>query len=313
MPGPMALLLALMLVCSGCASKDDDNNVTAPTASSIATSSNATSDGGQYSAVESGLASANGIANANSTLDDDQFEDYDDEHIAVIADPLEPWNRFWFGFNHLFIMGLVKPLYTGYETVTPVELRSGLTNALNNLMAPLRIVNRLLQGEPAMAGVEFGRFVANSTAGFGGLINIAAKDKPLVPFSEYGANFGTTLAVWGLGEGFYLVWPFVGPSTVRGSVGMVGDYFATPFYWGSQSFAGLDYWLVTGTEGGLRFNDMGTALTAYEALTKSAVEPYTAMRDAYIKLQRSGMNPQRPGVSAVPGMAAMPGMPGIVN
>lgn len=302
----LPLVLALALVSVSCASRDNDNSPTTPGATPDA----AASEAAQYSAVETGLVSSP----ASAVLDDDAaFEDYDDEHIVVIADPLEPWNRFWFGFNHLFIMGLVKPVYTGYETVTPVEMRSGLSNMLNNLMAPVRIVNRLLQGEPSMAGVEFGRFIANSTAGFGGLINIAAKDKPLVPFSEYGANFGTTLSVWGVGEGIYLVWPFMGPSTARGSVGMVGDYFATPFYWGSQSFAGLDYWLVTGTEGGLRFNDMGSALTAYEALTKSAVEPYTAMRDAYIKLQRSGMNPERPGVSAVPGMAAMPGMPGMVN
>lgn len=252
------LLLAMCLFCGGlvgCASKDDS---VAPQATASAT-------------------------------DEHRFEDYDDENVEVIADPLEPWNRFWFGFNDVFILRVLKPVYGGYVAVTPTELRSGLSNLLHHIQAPVRIANRLLQGEPGMAGVEFGRFIVNSTVGFGGLIDVAAKDKPLVAFSENGASFDRTLAVWGAGEGMYLVWPLFGPSTVRGTVGLMGDYVASPFFWGSHNLDVAGFWVATGSESALKFNNLGGLIDAYESLTKMAVEPYTAVRDAYIKYQRSGM------------------------
>lgn len=255
------LLLTLTLGLTGCASKTDESSPPVEAA---------------QSAVQS--------------MGEDRFEDYDDEHVVVIADPLEPWNRFWFGFNDIFMLRILKPVYAGYVAVTPEELRSGLSNLLHNLQTPVRIVNRLLQGEVSMAGVEFGRFVVNSTVGFGGLINVAAKDKPLRPFDEQGASFDRTLAVWGAGEGFYLVWPLYGPSTARGTVGLAGDYVASPFFWGASQFDVAGFWLATGSETALKFNNLGGLIDAYESLTKMAVEPYTAVREAYIMYQRSGMN-----------------------
>ncbi len=41
-------------------------------------------------------------------------------------------------------------------------------------------------------------------------------------------DFGQTLGVYGVGQGFYLVWPVLGPSSARDSIGMVGDYFLDP-------------------------------------------------------------------------------------
>lgn len=256
------LLLTTCLICYGligCASKDDAR-APAGTATTVATAT-----------------------------EEHRFEDYDDEHVEVIADPLEPWNRFWFGFNDIFILQVLKPVYGGYVAITPVELRSGFSNLLQNIQTPVRVINRLLQGEVGMAGVEFGRFIVNSTVGFGGLINVAAKDKPLVPFEDDGGNFNRTLAVWGAGEGMYLVWPLFGPSTVRGTVGLMGDYAASPFFWGTQNFDVAGFWIASGAESALKFNNLGGLIDAYESLTKIAVEPYTAVRDAYIKYQRSGI------------------------
>lgn len=256
-------LLALgLLLGSGCAGKDD---------------------GAGSDAVKSEAVSAT----ATAAPADSEFEDYDDEHLDVVSDPLEPWNRFWFGFNDVMILKVIKPAYSGYTTVTPSFARTGLSNLLHHIEAPYRIVSRLLQGEFGMAGVEFGRFMANSMAGFGGLINVAAKDKPLVPFMEEGADMNQTFAVWGLPEGPYLVWPFFGPNTVRSTAGLGGKYFSSPWFWGVEPVGPMEFWTGAGIDAGLKFNDMGSQIDTYEALTKSAVEPYSAMRDAYIKYQRA--------------------------
>lgn len=221
------------------------------------------------------------------TEEDSFFEDYGEEHDFTVSDPLEPWNRFWFSFNDFLLLKLVKPLYSAYEFVTPQELRSGLSNVLYNGQAPIRIANRVLQGEFAQAWVELGRFIVNSTVGFGGLINVAQKDKPLVPMNEGTADFGQTLAKWGVGEGIYLVWPIFGPSTARDTVGLVGDYAASPFFWLVEPVGQVPFWTGLGVGAGLRFNNMKGVIDTYETLTKSAVEPYVAARDAYVKYRRA--------------------------
>lgn len=219
--------------------------------------------------------------------DDREFEDYDDENDANISDPLEPWNRFWFGFNDVLMLKVVKPVYTGYKAVTPQELRTGLSNAYHNIRMPIRLVNSILQGEFAKAWIEFGRFIVNSTLGFGGLIDVTKDKKPLVAVDPRDADFGQTLAKWGVGEGWYVVWPLVGPSTARDTAGLAGDYSASPFAWLVEPWGPVDFWPGVAADGTLIFNDMGSTLEAYESLTKSAIEPYTAMRDAYVKYRRA--------------------------
>ena len=222
-----------------------------------------------------------------ATLDDSAFEDYGEEAEQAISDPLEPWNRFWFTFNDGFMLKIGKPLYQGYAAITPVELRSGLSNAYHNLKAPVRLVNSLLQGEVAKAWIELGRFMINSTVGFGGLIDVTKDKKPLVPVDPRDADFGQTLAKWGVGEGVYLVWPFLGPSTTRETVGMMGNWVASPLFWGSDPIGPLNLWVAEGLDVGFRFNNLGDDINTYESLTKSAVEPYVAMRDAYVKYRRA--------------------------
>ena len=227
-------------------------------------------------------ASADEVQNVS----DDEFEDYDDEDEPVIADPLEPWNRFWFEFNDVLLLDVAKPVYKGYETVTPKMVRTGLSNFWHNLRMPVRFINRLLQGEFAMAVIELDRFIVNTTLGLGGLVSYNEQLKPLVPFEEYGADFGNTLRKWGFGEGCYIVWPFLGPSTVRDSFGMGGDYVSSPLFWGVEPVGKVDTAVGWAAGIGLRFNDFGDTIKAYETLTDSAVEPYSALRDAYVKSRR---------------------------
>ena len=217
---------------------------------------------------------------------DDEFEDYGEDDEEPIADPWEPWNRFWFDFNDTLLLKVIKPVYNGYDAIMPDPFQRGLSNFCYNLKAPIRIVNRLLQGEFAQMWVEIGRFVVNTTLGVGGLLDVASRNKVLVPYSDKGADFGTTLATWGVGEGIYIVWPFLGPSTVRDTFGMAGDEAASPFFWGSRPIGPVRAWATTTTDLTLRFNDMGSKIETYESLVNSAVEPYSAVRDAYVKSRR---------------------------
>jgi phospholipid-binding lipoprotein MlaA len=134
-------------------------------------------------------------------LEADELDDYADAPPQAIADPLEGWNRFWFGFNDVFYTGFFRPLYKTYAFVTPPELRAGLKNALANALFPVRFVNSILQGKFLAAGVEFGRFIVNSTLGMGGLINVTRDKKTIVPVDPDGADFGQTLGVGGMGPG----------------------------------------------------------------------------------------------------------------
>ncbi len=218
---------------------------------------------------------------------EDPFEDYGEDEEVTIPDPLESWNRMWFRFNHVFLLDVMKPLYRGYCVVMPQPFRNGLSNALHNMQAPIRIVNRLLQGEIKQMWVEIGRFVVNSTLGGGGLLDVTAQNRVLVPFSENGADFGTTLSVWGVGEGCYLVWPFFGPSTVRDTVGLVGDAAASPFFWGAEPIGPVDTWTSYSTSAALKFNAVGRIIDGYELIVNNSVEPYVALRDAYVHSRRA--------------------------
>ncbi len=218
--------------------------------------------------------------------DEYAFEDYEEEAGQSIADPLEGWNRFWFGFNDILILRVIKPVYTGYTHVMPQAFRSGLSNFFYNLRMPVRVANYLLQGKIPQAGVEIGRFLVNTTAGFGGFIDVTKDKKVFVPMNPQDADFGQTLRHWGMGEGFYLVWPFLGPSTVRDTVGMAGDFAASPFFWSVEPVGPVDFRPALAANLGLRFNDFGSTIQAYEAITKGAIEPYVAAREAYVNYRR---------------------------
>ncbi len=229
----------------------------------------------------------------------DHYDDYDEECDIPISDPLEKWNRIWFHFNDFLYMRIAKPVYTGYKAITPKALRIGVNNFFNNIQTPIRVINSLLQGKAGQAWVEFGRFIINSTVGLGGFINVAKKDKPRIPVDIQTADFGHTLSIWGFGEGFFIIWPVLGPSTVRDTFGMAGDIAMGPFFWlvepigivptldsasSSIAFISKEYGITGDLY--LNFNDLDSVLIPYESITKSAIEPYIALRDAYVKFRR---------------------------
>lgn len=207
------------------------------------------------------------------------LDDYDSEPVASIADPIEPWNRFWFRFNDIFYMHVAKPVYDGWTYITPRFLRNGLSNFFYNLMFPTRFINNLLQFRLLEAGVEFSRFMMN-VMGSAGFANLAANKKTIVPVDPSGEDFGQTLGRWGFGPGFYIVWPFIGPSSLRDTFGRVGDCFTDPIFY-------VQPWTVSwGAELGFRFNDVGEVLPSYEGLKSISIDPYLAMREAYAEMRK---------------------------
>ena len=204
---------------------------------------------------------------------DSQFESQRPE----IADPLHSWNRLMFRFNDRLYFWFLKPVAEVYKDVVPEPPRIGIRNFFTNLAAPVRFVSCLLQGKLKRAEAEFGAFLVNSTIGVLGFGNPAAGEVRLrVPKEDLGQTFGA----WGLGHGCYIVWPVLGPSSLRDSLGIVGGHFLEPLTYVDPSevaFAASGFEAV---------NTTSLHIGEYEALKKDAVAPYEAMRDAYVQFRQ---------------------------
>ena len=156
-------------------------------------------------------------------LDDD--EDFIDVETVTIADPLEPVNRVFFVFNDKLYFWLLRPIARGYSWIFPEPARESVNNFFDNIKMPVRFVNNLLQGKIRASGRELARFGINTTVGVGGLWDPAGNWFDISPSKE---DFGQTLGKYGIGEGVYICWPVLGPSNIRDTLGLSGDYFLNP-------------------------------------------------------------------------------------
>lgn len=137
------------------------------------------------------------------------------------GDPLEPVNRVVFGLNELADVMLVGPVAQAYGEL-PSPLRTGVRNVLDNLRAPVTLVNDLLQGDTDRAGTTLARFMINSSIGMLGLFDLATE----LGHPQHREDFGQTLAVWGVAGGPFLMLPLLGPSSVRDLGGLAVDQLA---------------------------------------------------------------------------------------
>jgi phospholipid-binding lipoprotein MlaA len=140
-------------------------------------------------------------------------------------DPLEPFNRAVFAVNMQLDKMLLRPAGIVYRGVLPKPVQTGVNNFLGNLRAPVVFANDVLQGDIDRAGNTAGRFAINTTVGVLGVWDAAAH------FGIHGhsEDFGQTFGTWGIGEGFYLVLPLLGPSNPRDGIGLLAEYFVDPF------------------------------------------------------------------------------------
>ncbi|HEY2034840.1 MAG TPA: VacJ family lipoprotein [Rhizomicrobium sp.] len=208
-------------------------------------------------------------------------------------DPYENTNRAVFDFNQKVDKYALEPTARAYVAVVPDPARQGIHNFLLNLDLPVTFANDLLQGEMDRAGDTLGRFTVNSTLGIGGLLD---------PASDFGIpyhkeDFGQTLGTWGVGEGPYIVLPFLGPDPPRDATGQVVDIFLDPttyipirehFWWsaGRKSLAIID----------VRSRNLDTV----ENIERGSVDYYASVRSLYRQLRNNEIRNGRPDVKNLP-------------
>jgi len=203
-------------------------------------------------------------------------------------DPFEGFNRAVYTFNNDFDRALLKPVAKGYKKVVPTPARHGVTNFFSNLNDVVVIANDLLQLKLSQACSDAGRVTFNSTFGLLGFIDVAT---PL-GLPKHNEDLGQTLGYWGVGPGPYLVLPFLGPSTVRDTVGLVGDWQIDPVDQAHDRT--VRYSAIALRAVDTRANLLG----ATDLLQMAAIDPYTFTREAYLQHRRSLVydgNPPRQG------------------
>ena len=211
-----------------------------------------------------------------------------EEENLRIPDPFRSWNKAMYHFNDKLYFWVLKPVTVVYTYAAPEPVRILFNNFFDNLKAPARFVNHLLQGKTKAAGNEFVRFVFNSTAGLGGLADAA---KELLHIQKSPADFGQTLGVSGVTHGFYLVLPLFGPSSLRDGIGLAVDSFMYPITY--LSFTNIPFEASAGIFAFRTVNDTSFHIGDYEAFKEAAIDPYVSMRSAYVENRRKAVEEQK--------------------
>ncbi|MFZ4592656.1 MAG: MlaA family lipoprotein [Verrucomicrobiaceae bacterium] len=206
-------------------------------------------------------------------------DDLDDYAVVEISDPIEGFNRATFWLNDKLYLIVFRPISKGYEKVMPKPLRKGVYNAFENVKFPVRFVNHALQGKFKNAGLETEKFLINTVAGIGGLIRVSDKVPVLAELPDQ--DTGKTFAKWGMGHGAYIVLPFLGPSSARDGVALVGDYAMNPVNWGLFWGGDHDWTQIPPAANTLRA--LPGQLSTYDSAKRDSIDPYIAIRSAYVQ------------------------------
>lgn len=195
-------------------------------------------------------------------------------------DPLEGFNRGTYAFNQQYDKILLKPVATIYHTVLPAPARKCVANFYDNLSNIPTFINNILQFEFYNATVTVWRFGINSTLGIGGLFDVA-QHMDLPP--QY-TDLGITFAKWGYKNSSYFVIPFLGPSTIRDTVALPINYFATVYPWISPAYARYTLLGVNYVNLRSQFLDLD------EARRAASLDPYAFDRSAYLQYRAHLIN-----------------------
>ena len=216
-------------------------------------------------------------------------------------DPWENWNRKVFSFNERLDEIALKPVATAYSKVVPQFVRRSVDNFFNNAADAWSMVNNVLQAKPEPAFQDLVRFTTNSVLGFGGLLDIASE----FGLEHHYEDLGQTLGRWGFGAGAYVVWPLLGPSSVRDSAALPADrWFASP------ALVIQDGRWQLGITALQVINTRANLLGASKVIDDIALDKYTFIRDAYLQRRRSlvfdGDAPDAPADATDPAAPAVP-------
>ena len=201
---------------------------------------------------------------------------------SEIKDCSETFNRGVFAFNQTLDGIIFKPVASVYKKF-PTPIKSGVNNSLNNLSNLVTIPNNLLQGEFALAGVNTGRFIINTTIGIVGIFDVAKH----IGMPEYNKeDYGQSLAKFGVGPGCYIVLPVLGPSTVRDTVGSVANFIGgDPWYSATvinnnHYFEDSDYYFSRVAQG---IDFRAKNFDSIENLEKNSLDFYASVKSLYLQ------------------------------
>jgi phospholipid-binding lipoprotein MlaA len=198
-------------------------------------------------------------------------------------DPFEATNRVLFDVTLTLDRTVTRPIAIGYRGVLPQGVRLVVRNFLDNLSSPVVFINDVLQGEPERAGTTLVRAVVNTSVGIGGLFEVA-EDWGLPKHRE---DFGQTLAVWGVGEGAYLVVPLLGPSNTRDLFGFGVDFVLDPLFhvrWGNERY-------VPWTRYGVNVIDLRSrTIETVDDIERTSADFYAATRGLYRQNRNNAIN-----------------------
>jgi phospholipid-binding lipoprotein MlaA len=204
------------------------------------------------------------------------------QQTGEVYDPLEPANRKIFSFNDAVDEAVIEPAAVAYRDTLPSSIRTGISNVLKNLRSPIIFGNQVLQGDIEGAGNVLVRFVVNTLAGLGGLMDPAAENG--YPFQD--EDFGQTLAVWGVGDGPYLVVPLLGPSNTRDLVGFVVDIVADPIgILADNQHVAAEVAISRGSSTAL--DQRSKAIDGINDIKRTSIDYYASIRSFY-KQNRDG-------------------------
>ena len=193
-----------------------------------------------------------------------------------VNDPLESMNRGIFAFNEFFLQWILGPISGVYKDFVPDPVRESIGNILHLVSSPIILANDLLQGEWERAWITTQRTVVNATVGVAGTFDVAANTLDLPRHSE---DFGQTLAVWGVGEGFYLVLPFFGPSNPRDGIGKLVDGYAHPL---TRWAANTDREEITyGLFSAAAVHEYSEIKDELDQIRKTSIDYYAAIRSMF--------------------------------
>ena len=208
-------------------------------------------------------------------LNEDLFEleaEFEEADTEPVIDPLSGYNRVMTQVNDKVYFWALKPVSQGYRVVVPEGGRLAVGHFFQNLLMPVRFVNNLLQLKLKQAGTELTRFVVNSTVGVLGFGDPAGDYFGLQPYPE---DFGQTLGHYGVGSGFHIVLPLLGPSNLRDTFGLIPDYYLDPLNHIDHSETAL------AMKAHKTVNRTSLHIGEYESLKSDAVDLYTFLRDGY--------------------------------
>lgn len=213
--------------------------------------------------------------------------------VENFNDPYEDSNRAIFDFNLQVDRVILVPVASAYRDVVPGPVRTGIRNVLQNLNEPLVFANDVLQGRPDLATNTFGRFLTNSTLGVGGIFDVAT----MAQLPHHDNDLGITFAVWGIGDGPYLMLPVLGPATLRDAVGQGIEAYGDPgnivasdhgYTWASFARAG-----VSGIDRRSR------NIETLAEIEKTSLDYYATIRSLYRQRRAAEIRHERSNVPSI--------------